>query len=145
MGVNQAEKRDRDILVFPKPFSAFTPFTSLLCLTTSLVNSFSQEFLCLRYFVEVWTPEILSHGESLLFGGGAEIAKKWHKLAVVLTWENLQKSSLLFLLFIELCPPLSPWRGGIPEPSSSASVNFSELFYAGLDEPPLLTQVCFHW
>ena len=77
MGVSQAEKRDRDILVFLKPFLAFTPITSLLCLTTSLVNSFSQELLCLRYFMEVWTPEmLLSHGESLLFGDGAEIAKK---------------------------------------------------------------------
>ena len=59
--------------------------------------------------MEVWTPEMLSsHGESLLFGDGAEIAKRWHKRAAVLTWENLQKASLLFFLFIELCPPLSP-------------------------------------
>lgn len=83
--------------------------------------------------MEAWMPEmLLSHGESLLFDDGAEIAKRWHKLAVVLTWENLQNASLLFFLFVELCPPFSPLAEAFLKPSSSALVNFSELLHFGL-------------
>lgn len=71
--------------------------------------------------MEVWMPEmLLSHGESLVFDGGVEIAKGWHKLAVALTWEISRSLFLLLLSFYRNLPSILFLRRDIPEAKFSS-------------------------